>query len=329
MSVWKAKRLQKTEIVRMIRHYSSGQTLTEYTLAAGLVALVAIGALTFLASSTSDNLPGLLDRIFGDGGGSPSGGAVVAGVSEVRGTRTVELVLSNGTTITLQDYPAEVGELVEAAGANGGTKIMASRLEDLAHRLLDAGEIDEAQARLLIDLANRGHRIGEVEGVLETAVADPDFDIHNTQGEGQLVFEGQAYRPMELAKKIGYSSPFGTDLFHQSAGQHGSMGADLKSFVDLYREAEASGAMRDPVVEAVVSDLVRQIGYTAQEFTTATEHLVYRISQYEYDDQGNQTNHYLMDKEHFIGRLASNLSHRSSGGICSSGGGEDSGIRCQ
>ncbi len=294
----------------------TGQTLAEYILAACLVAFVAIGALGMLSDSLRSSLPDLLDRIFGDGptagptgGGGGSGGSA-SPLNPVTGTLNppTQIVLNDGTILDLSVNPSQLPTLVETNGANGTTRILASKLEELAKKLKESGELGETQINHLINLANQAHRMAKIEGLVEAAAQDPNFDFMNDR----ITFEGESLNPYYWAERVGTNPD--VDVFNHEHhwGSNSNKAVELHDLMEQYKMAKGSGALNNPEVEALVTDLVGQIGDTAKAFHEAslTMHLGL---------EGDQT---LTDM------TASTLTHGHGSTICWTGGGSGSGTRC-
>ncbi len=234
-------------------------------------------------------------------------------------TTTVQMTLSNGEVITLDNFPVNLSELVETNGGNGTTTLLASQLQTLAQQLMDEGVIDRRQAGFLLDLANQGHRFAAMERAIEDAANTPGFDWY----EDKIIFEGQEYYSTGLAYQLTFSS-YSTSYI-TDPGMLDSMRRTIESAepdsdypppVELYRLAEKyhqakdSGAMKEPVVEQVITRLVDQIARLGHA--------------------SNEARHLFVTGE--VSDIQegwySAVSDNNSVDICASGGGQDSGIQC-
>ncbi len=295
---------------------SGGQSLSEYGLASFLVAIVAIPVLSVLSIQVGDTLPDLLDRIFG---GTPP--AVFAAHTEpgtaasanatgniAHDGENVTLHLGNGRTITIADYPQNIGASIETAGANGTTSRMMSSLQSLIRQLEEAGEIDRDQAGRLEKLANQGHKIAGIEAILEESVEQ----IVKTGSTSLLRDEtftvnGKTYwGAAHLAGLVGNSIDDGQ-------GNH-LPGPEMRAFLDLHEEAKAGGALENPAVAEFVDTMVTEVW-----------HLGDRL-----ENRVHWVDHGELSPEEFRQSVAgtSDITHGNSAGICKSGGGKDSGTRC-
>ncbi len=153
----------------------SGQTLAEYVLAGGLVALVAIVGLTMISGNLSSSLPGLLDRIFGDGGGAPTtqaGGGNTGGGNTNPGSGNPNLPPTTGSswpnteTVCMSNVCVNLpivtrGDLETAGGMGGSdlTQAFADVIRQIADQLEDYPNLDPALLQKIRELANYGHEI--------------------------------------------------------------------------------------------------------------------------------------------------------------------------
>ncbi len=180
--------------------FSKGQSLSEYLLLGGLITIVSIAALLMLAGDFSASLPELLDRIFNGGGNGLASSAMANASSkssssylpsqyaETEGLGPVQFTLSNGSTITLEEYPRDIPSVVETAGGNGTTEILLANLEEIIRQLIEAEEITPEQANSLMDLSNAGHEVAFVQKEYEDIlISTPDFG--NLNADGTLVIE--------------------------------------------------------------------------------------------------------------------------------------------
>ena len=141
--------------------HTSGQSLAEYAIIAGVVAVASIGTIVVSGNALATAGPGILDEIFGNGRGgsggsntstSPNSGTTPPSVSDlsvsIPGSTPVTVTLASGAQIALPSYPTNLTQAVETAGANGTSKAILAAMEATIQQLIDAGEIDVVQARI-------------------------------------------------------------------------------------------------------------------------------------------------------------------------------------
>jgi hypothetical protein len=215
--------------------------------------------------------------------------------------------LSNGNTIALPNFPSDVNTLVETSAANGATRVMASQLKILAEALKSQGEIDQSQSEQLLKLANQGYRIAQFQQMIEdTAKEAPDFWTWRTQ---MMPFEGQMVNTSFFVEQL---KAF--EITEQNVNQSAllnspdlsSSGDQLRSFVELYRQADQSGALKNPLVRDIVGSLSVDITKTS----------IYVANWAEFTHHNNYETQFLMDQ---IQHSAQQTNYQSSG-ICKTGG---------
>lgn len=217
---------------------------------------------------------------------------------------------AGGTYISLPTYPTSTSQAIAVAGANGTTTIMANTLEALAKQLLDAGEISQTQYNGLIDLANQGHGIANLEKVLEDGAAKAASS--KEYKAMKLEYNGKLSSPSVLADALGYdtggyepgtvSDPFDTRSAY----------GPLKNFLKTYDNLNSNGALTDPAVQEVVSSLVGQIAFLSEVSTC----MAWQAASGEFTPA------------QFTSQTISEMTHVKSLGICEAGNGKDNGIQC-
>jgi polyhydroxyalkanoate synthesis regulator phasin len=212
-------------------------------------------------------------------------------------------------TLMLQ---SNLSSKLQTLGANGTTELLAKQLEALAQSLLAKGEITEAQFRTLQQLANKGHDMAQVEGMLEDYV-EMASGKQSQFSDMKLQFQGQSYTPLALSKLIGINRTQPetiTDFFSDTSGT----GTLLSDFQSLYLSAEQNGSLDNPEVKALVTAAASQIVITGE----LMEHSYYKFH------DGTDSN-----VSAFTDRLLSKATQVRSWEICKSGNGNDDGTFCQ
>ncbi|MBX2860710.1 MAG: hypothetical protein KTR14_05720 [Vampirovibrio sp.] len=187
----------------------SGQGLAEYITGGSIVAFVAIAAVAPLAANWQGFMAGIANDSVGGGNtiasantsqNTPAPATQPVGVNApIPGTTTnittnafgSTLTLSDGTTMTLEQYPLDVS-MIETAGGHGTTEFLMSQMETIIAQLEIDGKIDQTQASLLKDLSNQGHRIAEMEKIYETTLANSGNDYQNLLNT-PVTFDGVQY----------------------------------------------------------------------------------------------------------------------------------------
>lgn len=89
------------------------------------------------------------------------------------------------------------GPTVQTIGANGTTSAYAQSITDTAKQSLASGTITQAEYDSIVALANQGHEIATIQGLLENAYTQSSGNS-NTFANTQLTFNGQNYTPAQL-----------------------------------------------------------------------------------------------------------------------------------
>jgi hypothetical protein len=240
---------------------------------------------------------------------------------------TVSFKTAKGNTITLEGYQTSpLGQSIATLGANGTTTVLANNLAQLAQELLESGDISESQYNILIQLSDAGHKQAMIEAVIEHAAnsaagASSSTFLDNTQ----VVLDGHTKTIGELWNSLGYNAPGGGGRYFTSTGKvvntlpadllhpaSSDVASSLEAFLDVYHQAESSGALSDPVVEQVVSSLSTQIALTSDALVQAVGQVYL----------GNSPAGQIQTL------AASATTHMDSAGICTAGSGTDSGVSC-
>ncbi|MBX2860722.1 MAG: hypothetical protein KTR14_05780 [Vampirovibrio sp.] len=337
----------------MRRKKSVGTTLSEYALIFGLLIITAIPALMLLGNTTSFNLEnimaamqsGPLAAIFGTqvatnptpplpsppigggsagtGGGTPStgtgsagsGGSGAAGASPITSASPVSLSTNFNPQTGQIEFLIKSGQGAGTTSTSvaGNTNQMMADLITMASELVKAGEITPQQEADLIALANQGHRIAEVEGVIEAQLAifeQTNASVAEMQNT-KIDWNGQQYTMLELSTMIGCRQDC---VGITQLGAHNSW-AETAAFANLFKEAQQSGAMNNPTVEALVTGLSTDIINMSDRMESIMGWTL--NTQPKNGDEPQNAAQLVTSLNNKISRMT----HMSSGTICSNGGG--------
>ncbi len=296
----------------------AGNTIFEYLLPAGLILGISIGALTLFGSGLNGQF-GALDNhmkskvsntqqqvqlqqikkdAFAAAATTPKPGAKGGGGSGAGS-------LPSGVSLT------DISSTIQTAGANGGTEVLASALQNYIQKLKAEGNLTPDQVNLLTQLANAGHNLAGAEKALDDAVKG---------GQGSVTYNGQTYSVADFQAQFGFNNNVGIDA--SKTMDAGSAMPQLAPFMNLYQQAQASGALSDPAVEGQVTYLSKQIAALSDLAKWNTTSSATDLS-YGYVTAMQQVG--IPNAPPSI----SDATHTDSSGICGSGGsGTDSGTAC-
>jgi hypothetical protein len=132
-----------------------------------------------------------------------------------------------------------------------------------------------------------------------------------------FTIDGQKYNVEQLSKLIGFDGPYpailaGTNILNQPVG--GTTGGDVGTFLSLYNEAVASGALSDPLANSTVVSAATQIASLGE----LTEDVVYNV----------QFNGMPGDTQNINTLTSDTATALSSSSICTAGDFQDNGVLC-
>lgn len=161
-------------------------------------------------------------------GGSAGAGNIPAGVPA---GSSLGLTLGNGQYLDLGNYPVDLGQAIETAGANGTTNSLLATMESMIQQAIDNGTVSPENGNKLKALAKQGHYIADIQGKIE----------HD-------LIQGNPQNSLDYRWEIGFDR--NADSMEGSA---------IVKFRDLLKNAQTNGALADPILNQSVSILVDQI----------------------------------------------------------------------
>lgn len=298
-----------------------GQALQEYILIGALIIVMIIPTMLIF----SGNFAGLLGRLYNNmnktvlaqatplsqSALTQTGDVLAVAAEGGKSKKDLVFTLKDGTIINLNQYPQDLKKAVEVNGSNGATNEVLAQLDSLIEQLEKSPDTNKTELASLKDLANQGHRLATIENLIETSYKNAG-SLENLQAT-EVTFEGKQYKIDDLSSMLGWQS---SELTPESISDRLSTqnaGPELKQFIDLYFKAEGSGALNDPAVKKVVTNMSDNIAF----LTEITESTAWTTSNVEFDAAA-------MDQ--YAASAATNL---NSGGICQAGNNTDTGVQCK
>jgi hypothetical protein len=284
--------------------HQAGNTLLEYSLIGSLIALGCVAGLLGAGKNFAAMISGLKTEMSAHNqlaAAASKKAAILSSTTSPSGTSSVSTLLNlTPQEQALLEQP--LAEKLQTTGANGTTELLAKQLEVVAAELLAEGKITEAQSNTILSLANQGHHLAELEGMVEQAVASQ---------QGTITMNGQTDDLHTFVSQFAFS-----DLGpHQFSGNTDILSSnyaayqepEMAKFVSLYQEVIASGAASDPLVASTIRSAATQIASIAE----STEDSIFG---------GVQSDFNLA--------LASRATQMNSAYICTAGNFSDNGLLC-
>ncbi len=297
---------------------AKGNITTEYSVIGATVLVTAITGWQLIGQS----LQGQMINTRADMAKTMNAAQTVADQKpgQVPGTK-LTITLQSGNVITLDNYPNDPEKAVFTAGVNGATGALADNLVDLVKQLKAVNQISDAEANILLDMANKAHRIAKIESILQEAIKNgSSLATLNTEWN----FEGQTYTTMELANMIGWGQ---VNLGDGSFDVNNKTAANTESlqFMHMLDSYRAMATNTDPAVLAMVNDISKNVLVLSE----AVEGNIYSFTQNNTPaSEFNKANGYAIGGFKGGNKTASDQTHENGGDVCKIGGGKDSGIQC-
>jgi Flp pilus assembly pilin Flp len=289
----------------------SGNALTEY----GLIAAIVLGASCVALSNLGDNVSDLFKSMLSTkaqestAGSNPKPTTNEAGMPPLQAGE-IQITLSDGTTIRLPDHPQDLTRSVMTAGANGTTHALANTLKAIATQLQEKGAITQAEFNTLIALSNQGHRIADVQKAIE-AVAQKS-KTPSEFSASLFQFDGNTYTLDGITSLIGFDNGSMDPNAVTNPLTDPTACPEMSTFQELFKKAQRTGALDDPVLRNVVKTLSVQI----LSISDLNNIAAYNIADY------------YAPTSSMAGNIVSNLTDYKAVGICGAGNGVDSGVQC-
>jgi polyhydroxyalkanoate synthesis regulator phasin len=306
---------------------SKGQSLIGYSVIAALIAVVAIGGLVAMM-----NTLGMTDNTYNPANhesNPPPGTGIVQSGGSLPGIGTAVLTMASGHTVSLNDFPVDVNELVETSGGAGAIHVLSNSLKSFADQLLAEGEITQEQASLLMQLSSQGHDMAAAQQALESAAATSNLSYQDFLHTENIAYQGDLYSGIGLTRGLGWAlgnpgqgiandprlGPYALALMTPGMASDAGFvdravpGPDLMAFLSLYADAAESGAFSDPLVDAMVTGMAAQIAILS-------------------DNAENSLHNRASSPTEILDAIEAEASHANSAGICAAGVGTGINISC-
>ncbi len=239
-----------------------GKSLVEYVMILGLVAVVAIPAVSYMGStfnnsylgskpkSNAEKLFALLDvQKKSNANGSMASDNVLNGDGSFSGESVDFLILGGSAT----SAKGNLANLIKN-GSSSTAWILANALEQIA----DSPELDEGMKTHLRALADIGFLNSEAAKAVEEAFLNGESMGTVSSLSGQLGFDGYSTIVGSGELAFGTEDAAGKTDWISGSGPNGK----TKNLLDYY-QTHVQGQIEDPTTAAVIHNLVDQIAHSA------------------------------------------------------------------
>ncbi|MCE3236663.1 MAG: hypothetical protein K0Q50_2854 [Vampirovibrio sp.] len=221
---------------------NKGVSLTEYGLIASTVAIVAVPALFRLGQELSNFTLSMIP----EHRKAPVPVAMVPAKPFVPNPQVITPPPATHPVSTLPEAPlilstSTLTSTVQTAGVNGTTELLANSLVTLANKLMEEGSIDGSAYNSIVDLANQGHALAQIEAAVETAAKAAGNGGGSAFDRTKATLNGKSYSGPDLVIMLNSDSP------------------DIKVFRDLQSKVLNDASIQDPALKSVLSQLSNNI----------------------------------------------------------------------
>lgn len=304
--------------VRMQNAGLQGQSLNEYALITALVVIVSIPAFTLFGRNVQNQFTSM-NMVKSPTISILNPPSDKTAPSDPTAPPSAVTPQAPGNTSFTNPSFKEIASSVQTAGANGATNLLANSIEQIAKQQLADGKITQNQYNQLAALANQGHRLADMEALIETAAKDPKIP-NNQLFDQDVMFEGKSTTLKNLFDNIGFTQKYSAGLLSNPLESGPLASPETKVFIDLYNQAIASGALSDPAAS-------NQVKLLASQIATISDTLVFAAQ-----DREDSTISTSDVTQNMVSRLnsynGSNITNENSKGICTVGNGSDADGKC-
>jgi Flp pilus assembly pilin Flp len=298
-----------------VRHCKkSGVSMTEYGLCAGVCLLVALPALSNLAGGLDNRFSHMLGSTSSLKVSSP---VVAASQKNDTSSSAANQTLSfdvDGKRIVLPNVPTDTAASIQTVGTNGKTHLLSEQLILLAKQLLAAGKVTPEQADDLILLANRGHSLADLQGSVETTLAQLQKDGNVANHPVTLVT--RHFKGPKDQTGTAFTRTY-TNVYSAAANMDVEVDKQASSWLLEFQKAwdvvKTSGVLTNANVEATVNHLAGRIYTLAADFSSSVAKAPQKASNI---------------SDVVMKSVVEKQIHGHATGICDVAQGKDTGIRC-
>jgi hypothetical protein len=279
----------------------TGTSLTEYTLCSLVIIGGSLAGLLLLRDSIYDlvsNMIGSPNRVAASSIGKTA--PKPSKIEASKATETIKVKLPGDVALDFNS-PTNIPEGIKTNGANGTTEILASSLEDMVQKLLDADQITPEDASSIIRLANQAHHLATIQKELESIV-EQYGDSKDLLANTPVMIDGKAYANVYIAAQaVGLT-------------EDNKPGSELQEFWNLFSEAYGDNYDWPPELLQLLQDHATAISDVSDSLRVSLKNiLVYKA--------GEPSNLRNMMAEQVTRKESAKICHLENGNM-------DDGSRC-
>lgn len=274
--------------------HTTGNTLLEYGLVASLVVAICIGIMMSLGNDLNSWMAGLKDDMDNK---NKAASSQLQLQSQAQTAATAAKQSVSQAPLPETPNPVSTGQAsgtIQTVGSNG-TEALATQILNLAEQSLQSGAISQTDYNIIMQIANKGHTIGQIQGVFESArrASNGDVAAYNNY---RYSINGQSYSLPEL-----------TSVLNQNISDFSALKLQASALPNVKRELSLLSAIQESGGQIIIN------GSDALDKNRSADNAVYVGMQENFDPNmpGN-----------------SGDTHQQSGHICTSGSYQDSGTQC-
>lgn len=185
--------------VKTASNAAQGNTILEYCLIGGLITMVCVGGFMMIGTNWNSYMLGVKQDMLGHKQAALSAQAKKSQVASAAQAQiqAQQQAAANGQAAAASASSAASNSTVETVGANGHTGTYAQNILDQAKQALASGKLTQTEYDIVAKLANKGHDIASIQGLLENAFKQSNGNS-SAYANTQLTFNGQNYTPAQL-----------------------------------------------------------------------------------------------------------------------------------
>jgi Flp pilus assembly pilin Flp len=212
---------------------------------------------------------------------------------------------------------------VETLGTNGTSALLAGDLVQYGKQLLDAHGITQENYNAIVELANQGHRIAQIEALIDEHIASS----YQHSEDKTIAWDGGLYSLGDLANMVGWNNDLNIyDPTSFNIAAQAGINPETDKFLTLQTQVLSSLESLQPDAKSAIFELGNGILLLSETTQGNTYDIILgkRPLSERSGDLVNAVAHYLESNTAIATQTDDNAA-----GICTTGNAQDSGQSCQ